>query len=136
MPRLLVVDDVVVHRMILCKAAQKAGYSTLEAGTVEEAGEVATNNDLDCITLDLSLGERGGTEVMRRLAELKRTMPVIIISGLDPQMTQAAYDLGVQLGLNMQTPVAKPVDLMKLREMLQRLEADWLVARQSFAPVG
>jgi CheY-like chemotaxis protein len=135
-PRLLVVDDVVVHRMILCKAAQKAGYATLEAGTVDEAVEVAMANELACITLDLSLGERGGTEVMRRLADLNRRMPVIIISGLEPAMTQAAHDFGAKLGLQMEAPVAKPVDLTKLRDLLLRLEADWLVAHHSFAPVA
>ena len=56
--RLLVIDDVAVHRMIICKAGQKVGYATLEAGNVGEAIEIAHSVDLAGVTLDLSLGER------------------------------------------------------------------------------
>lgn len=134
--RLLVIDDVAVHRMIICKAAQKVGYATLEAGNVGEAIEIAHSVDLAGVTLDLSLGERAGVEVLRRLAELGRKTPVIIISGADPRGTQAAFDLGVTLGLTMQPPISKPVDLVKLRETLAELELKWRVHLHSFASVA
>ena len=134
--RLLVIDDVAVHRMIICKAGQKVGYATLEAGNVGEAIEIAHSVDLAGVTLDLSLGERAGVEVLRRLAELGRKTPVIIISGADPRGTQAAFDLGVALGLTMQPPISKPVDLVKLRETLAELELKWRVRLHSFASVA
>jgi len=134
--RLLVIDDVAVHRMIICKAAQKVGYATLEAGNVGEAAEVAHDVDLACITLDLSLGERAGIEVLRGLCRLARTMPVIIISGADPEGTRAAYDFGVDLGLNMQPPISKPVDLVKLRDALTEIELKWRAHRHGFASVA
>jgi CheY-like chemotaxis protein len=134
--RLLVIDDVAVHRMIICKAAQKVGYAALEAGNVSEAVDLADNVDLACVTLDLSLGERAGVEVLRRLAELGRKTPVIIISGADLKGTQAAFDFGVSLGLTMQAPISKPVDLVKLRETLAEVELKWRVHRHSFASVA
>ncbi len=134
--KLLVIDDVAVHRMIICKTAHKAGYATLEASDVATAIDLVADETLTCVTLDLSLGERAGVDVLQQLADLGRTMPVIIISGADAKGAQAAFDLGVSLGLGMQPPISKPVDLMKLREMLTRLELDWRVSKHSFAPVA
>src|ERR1700675_1932136 len=60
-PRLLVIDDDYLHRKIICRVAAKAGYAPAGAATYEEAIKLALENAFDCISLDLSLGQHGGT---------------------------------------------------------------------------
>ena len=54
-PRLLVIDDDTLHRMVICRVAAKAGYIPAGAPTYEEAAKLAQANTFDCITLDLLL---------------------------------------------------------------------------------
>ena len=72
-------------------------------------------------TLDLSLGERAGTEVITELARYDFRAPVIIISGSDPRTADEAQEMGVALGLDMREPVPKPVDLANLRRRFVEL---------------
>src|ERR1700688_442101 len=66
-PRLLVIDDDHLHRMIICRAAAKAGYVPAGAAGYEEASKLLQENVFDCITLDLSLGDHAGVELLRLL---------------------------------------------------------------------
>ena len=69
LPKLLVVDDAVVHRGILCRMAEKAHFKATGAASVEEADRLLKEHSFDCITLDLSLCDRAGVEVLRLLSE-------------------------------------------------------------------
>ena len=83
MPRLLVVDDDTLHRMIICRVAAKAGYAPAGAGTYDEATKLARANPFDCISLDLSLGQHGGIEMLHYLRGIGCKAPIVIISGSD-----------------------------------------------------
>src|SRR5664280_2035548 len=63
--RLLVIDDANIHRMILCRIGEKVGFETTGAASYEEAAKLLRENEFDCITLDLSLGDRAGVEVLQ-----------------------------------------------------------------------
>jgi CheY-like chemotaxis protein len=128
--RLLLIDDVAVHRIIICKMAAKAGLATFEAESCGDVVRLTTTKGFECVTLDLSLGERAGTEVLRHFALCGFRAPIVIVSGSDTGATQYAYDLGVTLGLNMLDPVGKPVDLSKLREIFVAIAAEWTEARR------
>lgn len=114
-PRLLVIDDVRVHRLIICRIAEKAGLKPVEADSCAEAINVLSLAPYCGATLDLSLGERAGTEVIAELARYDFRAPIIIISGTDPRTADEAQEMGVALGLDMRDPVPKPVDLASLR---------------------
>jgi len=60
--RLLVIDDDSLHRMVICRAAAKAGYLPAGAATCDEAAKMIRETAFDCITLDLGLGDRAGSE--------------------------------------------------------------------------
>ena len=115
-PRLLVIDAVTVHRMIICKLAAKAGFVPFEAEGCGDVVRLTTTQNLECATLDLSLGERAGTEVLQHFALCGFRAPVIILSGAEPEVARQAFELGRSLGLNMLEPIGKPVDLARLRE--------------------
>ena len=80
--RLLVIDDAIIHRKILCRVGEKAGFDTTEAGSFDEAARLLHDKEFDCITLDLSLGDRAGVEVLSLLSVNKCRVPIIIISGV------------------------------------------------------
>ena len=123
--RLLVIDDDAVHRMIICKMALKAGLATFEAENCGDVVRLTTSNDFECATLDLSLGERAGTEVLRHFSICGFRAPIVIVSGADADTTQHALDLGNWLGLKMLDPVGKPVDLPRFRDIFEKVAAQW-----------
>jgi CheY-like chemotaxis protein len=114
-PSLLVIDDIKVHRMIICRIAEKAGLTPVEAESCAEVIKVLSMATYCGTTLDLSLGERAGTEVITELARYDFRAPIIIISGSDVRTAEEAQEMGLALGLDMREPVPKPVDLARLR---------------------
>jgi two-component system, chemotaxis family, chemotaxis protein CheY len=114
-PRLLVIDDDIVHRMVICRAAAKVGYMTIEASSCDEAERLLRQCVYDCISLDLSLGRRGGVEVLHFIASLGCKTPIVIISGTDAGIRGEAMDIARRLTLKAYEPLSKPVDLDQLR---------------------
>jgi two-component system, chemotaxis family, chemotaxis protein CheY len=121
-PRLLVIDDDNLHRMIICRAAAKAGYVPAGAATYDEAAQLVRDNVFDCITLDLSLGEHAGVEMLRHLWVIGCKAPIIIISGCDNATCDESEKVAESLKLNIWESIPKPVDLAVLRESLGRLK--------------
>jgi DNA-binding response OmpR family regulator len=118
---LLVIDDDLLHRMIVCRAAAKAGYVPAGAASYEEAATLAQAHAFDCITLDLSLGQHAGVEMLRYLSVIGCKAPIVIVSGSDVATCRETLDLARSLKLNVQEPVPKPIDLAMLRYSLQQL---------------
>jgi DNA-binding NtrC family response regulator len=121
---LLVIDDADVHLSILRKIAARAGFNTTGVNSVEAAASVLQRRTFDCITLDLSLGERSGHEVLQLLGELKCRAPIIIISASEDSTLTETVRIGNFLGLNICPPFAKPIDLPALRQLLKQIAGD------------
>ena len=64
-----------------------------------------------------------GMELLRFLAEQDYRAPVLIVSGFDRRVLEAAFRLGEALGLVMAGPLEKPVRLHDLEELLDRLRS-------------
>jgi two-component system, chemotaxis family, chemotaxis protein CheY len=120
-PRLLVIDDNHLHRLIICRVAAKVGYVTVEAEGYEEAAKLLGEGEFDCITLDLSLGAHAGVEMLRHLWKIGCKVPIIIISGCGLAVAQETAHFARSLRLNVRESVPKPVDLGLLRYSLERL---------------
>lgn len=123
LPRLLVIDDDNLHRMIICRAAAKAGYLPAGAASYDEAVKLAQETAFDCITLDLSLGEHAGVELLRHLWVVGCKAPIIIISGCDDATCSESARVAESLKLNVWEAIPKPVNLATLRSSLDRLKA-------------
>jgi two-component system, chemotaxis family, chemotaxis protein CheY len=121
-PRLLVIDDDNLHRMIICRAAAKAGYAPAGAATYNEAIKLAQEGRFDCITLDLSLGPYAGVEVLRHLWVSGCKAPIIVISGCDSVTCNETLKVAKSLNLNIWQTMSKPVDLAVLRYWFERLQ--------------
>jgi two-component system, chemotaxis family, chemotaxis protein CheY len=123
-PRLLVIDDDNLHRMIICRAAAKAGYAPAGAATYDEAAHLVQDNAFDCITLDLSLGEHAGVELLRHLWVIGCKATIIIISGCDNATCGDSRRVAESLKLKVWDSIPKPVNLGVLRDSLERLKAE------------
>lgn len=132
--RLLVIDDDNLHRMIICRAAAKGGYLPAGAATYEEAVQLAQETAFDCITLDLSLGDRAGVDMLRHLWVVGCKAPIIIISGCDDATCGESTKVAESLKLNIWDSIPKPVNLAILRASLDRLRASWEVAPADATP--
>ena len=119
---LLVVEDALIHRTIISKIGDKVGFVTRTASSVEAAEALLRSQEFDAITLDLGLGEHVGVEVLRLLADLRSKTPIIIISVSDDSILEETCRIGRSLDLNVWKPLRKPIDLTRLREMLEQIK--------------
>jgi two-component system, chemotaxis family, chemotaxis protein CheY len=123
-PRLLVIDDDNLHRMIICRVAAKAGFVPAGAATYDEAAQLVQDNAFDCITLDLSLGEHAGVELLRHLWVVGCKATIIIVSGCDDATCGDSRRVAESLKFKVWESIPKPVNLGVLRESLERLKAE------------
>jgi ActR/RegA family two-component response regulator len=121
-PTLLVIDDDTVHRMILSKVGQRAGFTVTGAATYDEAVTRLRQTPFTVVTLDLSLGQHGGVEVLNVFAEIGFKGQIIIVSGTTETVRKETTVLGHQLRLNVCCSLPKPVDLAHLRTILQEIK--------------
>lgn len=85
---ILVVEDEVVVRAVLCETLRSAGYTVVEVSAVDEALDVImAGADIDLVFSDVRTpGALSGVDMARRLAEERPGLPVILASGnLDPE---------------------------------------------------
>jgi ActR/RegA family two-component response regulator len=127
-PRLLVIDDDNLHRMVICRAAAKIGFLPAGAASYEEAARLMRDTAFDCITLDLGLADRAGSEMLHHLASVGCAAPIIVISGSDAATCKEAVKVAEMLKLNVWECIPKPVDLALLRSFLERLRGAPLAA--------
>ncbi len=122
-PALLVVDDDRMQRLLISETAKRCGYAVTMAGSLEEAVEALRENSFATLVLDLSLGERDGVEVIRHLAQTGQRPTVLVISGFDERIRDAAMRLVRSVGLAAVGTLRKPLSLGTLRvHLLQALE--------------
>lgn len=82
MKKILIVDDHEVLREGVKKLFHDQAGETVfgEAGTAQEALRLATDHHWDLAILDLSLGSRGGLDVLKELKRIRPRVPVLIFS--------------------------------------------------------
>ncbi len=119
MGRLLVVDDDLVQRTIIGKIGTRLGYDTVIASTFEMASELLQREAFDIMTLDLSLGEHDGVELLRLVADCKLyAMPIVIISGCEERILNSTKRVAEGLDLSLTRCLTKPLNIDNLRDAL------------------
>lgn len=103
---ILVVDDDPDTVVILARHLQREGFVALQAVSGPECLQLARENPVDVILLDLMMPEMDGFEVCRKLKEDPATaeIPVIMITARDDLDARAE---GMRLGVS--DFLAKPV---------------------------
>ncbi|HLL00573.1 MAG TPA: response regulator [Myxococcaceae bacterium] len=77
----LVVDDDASTRELVSRSLRRAGFSTSEAHSGEDALLKARVSPPVLVVLDLMMPNLDGFEVLRRLRSEKLTMPVVVLTG-------------------------------------------------------
>ncbi len=108
--KILIVDDEYLIRWSLSENLSKAGYRCVTAETGEEALDRFRSEAPDLVLLDIKLPGVDGIEVLRRIKEWDREVPVIMITAT----TQV--EVAVQaMKLGAYDYVSKPFDLMEIQ---------------------
>lgn len=117
-PRLLLIDDELSVARFLAHAAEECGYEAIVTVTAESFRAQYVTADPDVVVVDLALPRSDGVELLRFLAEHRCDALVLIISGFDPRVLDAAMRLGTAMGLRMAGPLSKPVRLQALMDAI------------------
>ncbi len=120
-PRLLVVDDEAVQRLVVARTAELAGFATDGAPTLAAAAYLLYCRSYDVVVLDLSLQEHDGIELLRSIADSESDPILIFISGFDGRVRQAAARLASALGLRVAGTLGKPLQLNSLTGLLRSI---------------
>jgi len=91
MKRLLVVDDALFMRKLICGVAAEAGWEVVgEAGNGAEAVSLYQEHHPDLVTMDLVMPVMGGLDALRRIRALDPEARVVVVTALDQK--QALMD--------------------------------------------
>ena len=92
-PTLLITDDDRDFRETLRSAFESRGFETLQAADGEEALTILQSRPIHLLLVDMYMPRLTGLETIRRLKQLERPLPAILMSSaLDAQIEQAALD--------------------------------------------
>src|SRR5690606_32480617 len=113
---LLVVEDDESFATILRDISREMGFSSIVAGTADEALALARDYKPSAIVLDVGLPDQSGLSVLDRLKRdtATRHIPIHVVSGTDHAET--AFSLGA-VGYEL-----KPVQRGQLVEVLRKFE--------------
>lgn len=114
---ILIVDDDAANRHTFGWLFRDAGYRTLEAGTGQEAVQLAEQKP-DLILLDVNLPDINGFEVCRRLRSLPETRHAAILQMSAVYVDSGDRSLGLEQGAD--AYLVKPVEP---RELLAHIRA-------------
>lgn len=116
MAHILIADDEAGVRAGLVAMCMAGGHRTSEAGSGDEALELAARTRPDLVLLDLRMPGRDGLEVLPELCSLEPAPTVVILTGYaDVRTAVEAMTRGAA------TVLEKPVDPPRLRETLARI---------------
>ena len=88
MKRLLVVDDALLMRKMICEVAREAGWDVAgEARNGAEAVELYSRLRPDLVTMDVVMPEMGGLEALRRIRAVDPDAQVVMITAVDQKQT-------------------------------------------------
>jgi EAL domain-containing protein (putative c-di-GMP-specific phosphodiesterase class I)/CheY-like chemotaxis protein len=118
----LVVDDDAACARTLANLLRRLGAKEVETAiSSDQAVERLDAGSFDLICCDLNMPGRDGVETMRLFAERRVKSSVVIVSGADPKILKAAYELGKSRGLAVAALLQKPFGLAELATALERV---------------
>jgi len=80
MDRILVVDDDLNILKVLKMRLESEGYEVATASNIADARELAVKNEYELAILDMKFSGGSGIELMKRIREMDRDLPVIILT--------------------------------------------------------
>jgi EAL domain-containing protein (putative c-di-GMP-specific phosphodiesterase class I)/ActR/RegA family two-component response regulator len=120
--RLLVVDDEPSIGRLVKRVAESVGFEVVATEDPVVFARTARQWHPSVIMLDLSIPGTDGIQLLRGLAADKCAAQIVLISGADGKVLEAAQQLGRERGLNMGKLLQKPTRIETLRELLREFK--------------
>ena len=118
MKRLLVVDDALFMRKMICGVAAEAGWEVVgEAGDGAEAVALYDRLRPDLVTMDLVMPVMGGLEALRQIRARDPRAQVVVVTALDQK--QALMDSIRDGAIDF---IVKPFERQRVLNLLAKLE--------------
>lgn len=126
--RLLIVDDEPEIGAFIGRVAANVGYEILAVSTADKFLEHVRSWRPTHIMMDLQMPVVDGLELLSHLAGEKCAAGIMLISGVDRTVVEAAARIATARGLNVTSVLTKPIRAAALLEVLNKakLEDDWL----------
>jgi len=115
MQTILLIDDNTDFRFVFQRKFAGLGYNALVAPDGVQGFQLAVDNPVDLILLDLNMPNRNGLETLRLIRSRPLTVKVVILTGILDQTIQAEID---RLGVT--EIVYKPIGMRELTEIVTR----------------
>jgi DNA-binding response OmpR family regulator len=122
--RLLMVDDDPQIGTFVRTVAESLGYETRITEDAEVFKATYRSFSPRVVILDLSLPGTDGIELLAFLAAERHRAHILLMSGFDARVRDAAQRLGEARGLTMAGIVPKPVRVVELRSILESLTVE------------
>ncbi|MGE5270823.1 MAG: EAL domain-containing response regulator [Thiohalocapsa sp.] len=116
--RLLAIDDEPAIGRFVQRAAESIGFEVVTTDDAAKFTKTARLWHPTVVVLDLIMPGTDGIELLRALAADKCPADVVVVSGSDGKVLEAAMRLGHERGLRMSGMLQKPLRLEALRELL------------------
>jgi len=121
---LLILDDEPAVGRTLARLAGRSGWAADHAVTVSEFQARLTAHQPDAVMLDLNLGDQDGVEQLRFLHGAGYVGSVVLMSGFDERVLDAAREIGLSLGLSIKGVIRKPASFREIEAMLDLVRRD------------
>jgi len=120
--RLLAVDDEPSIGRLIKRVAESLGFDVVVTEDPAIFAKTARQWHPTVIMLDLNIPGTDGIQLLRTLAADKSAAHVVLTSGADGRILEAAQRLGRERGLNMGGLLQKPVRIETLRDLLREFK--------------
>jgi DNA-binding response OmpR family regulator len=119
--RFLLVDDDPHVGLAIRHVAESCGFEVRTTHRADGFKDAYEDFHPDVITLDLGFPHGDGIELLRYLADDGCNAHIVIVSGFDERVLDAAKRLGEARGLKMSGTISKPMRLAQLRTIFNEL---------------
>lgn len=111
---ILIIDDNATLCNTLAKTFQQLGYQAFSALNSVQAARLVSQHSIQAVLLDIMLGEEDGIDVLQQLLQLRKELPVVMITGY------ASIESAVQsIKLGAFDYVKKPLDFEHLVKVVE-----------------
>lgn len=115
MATVLVSDDDQVIRAMIGGAVEEVGHQATYAHDGEEAVEMVRARPYDVVFMDLAMPHKNGLVAIQEIVADYPSIPIVAISGVDPEMLERALDYGAAKA------VMKPLTPKEVQDLVEEV---------------
>jgi CheY-like chemotaxis protein len=116
---LIALDDDPDSAELVARVGRLCGYESRALSDPHAIGPAFKERCPDVLTLDLSMPQKDGFQMLSLLQEVGFKGALIVISGNEDWVRQFACELAGLKGIAMATHLQKPVDIRTLKDLLK-----------------